>query len=153
MKFTLEALLELIEKNFGGSQQDAPVVELTKSLDQEKRQALFVVLAPDQVDLHGDVYSAEEVEKACNNFNTHCNTANLFHQVQTEEASILQSFVSPVDFVLDSGVTVTKGSWLQWWHFPETEVGEGLWQAVKAGDINGVSINAMANTEDLTDGA
>lgn len=146
----VEALSELIEKHFGGTKVPLETVEMTKSLDKEKRQALFVVLAPDEVDLHGDVYTAEEVEKACNNFNTHCNTANLFHLVETEEANILQSFISPVSFDLDSGTKVTKGTWLQWWYFPETEQGEEIWKAVKSGDINGVSINAMANTEDLT---
>ena len=150
MKFTIEALLELIEKNFGPSKEVPEVVEVTKALDTEKRMALFVVLEPDAVDLHGDTYTAEEVEKACNNFNTHCGTANLFHQVVTEEANIVQSYISPSTFQLDNGTEVKKGTWLQWWHFPETETGELIWKGVKSGDINGVSIGAMATVEDLT---
>lgn len=157
MKF-VDALAELIEKHFGGSssETEAPVVEVTKSVDQEKRMALFVVLAPQEGDetddLHGDTYTEEEIEKACNNFNTHSGVANLFHLVETEEASIVQSFISPASFTLDSGVEVQKGTWLQWWSFPETELGEELWSAVKSGEINGVSINAMATTETLTEG-
>lgn len=155
MKFA-DALLELIEKHFGGSQElpEEPVVEVTKALDVEKRMALFVVLEPQEgdstTDLHGDTYTADEIEKACNNFNTHCRTANIFHQVQTQDVDIVQSFIAPSSFTLDNGVQVIKGSWLQWFYFPETEVGEALWQGVKSGDINGVSINAMATTEDLT---
>jgi hypothetical protein len=149
MKF-VDALAELIEKHFGGTQVPATLtLEVTKSLDEEDRKALFVVLAPDVVDLHGDTYTAEEVEKACDNYNSHCNVAYLFHQVETEEASAVQSFISPADFKLDNGVEITKGTWLQWWKFPETEVGEALWQGVKSGDINGVSIGAMANVEEL----
>lgn len=149
MKF-VDALAELIEKHFGGTQVPATLtLEVTKSLDEEDRKALFVVLAPDVVDLHGDTYTAEEVEKACDNYNSHCNVAYLFHQVETEEASAVQSFISPADFTLDNGVQITKGTWLQWWKFPETEVGEALWQGVKSGDINGVSIGAMANVEEL----
>ena len=146
-----DALAELIEKYFGASRQDGPdVVEVTKALDDEKRMALFVVLEPDVVDLHGDTYTEVEVEKACNNFNTHCGTANLFHQVETQEATIVQSFIAPAKFTLDNGIEVQKGTWLQWWYFPETDVGEVIWKSVKSGDINGVSIGAMATVEDLT---
>lgn len=152
MSTLIEGLAALIEKHFGGSQAASavPVVEVTKSLNEEKRMALFVVLEPDTVDLHGDTYTDVEVEKACNNFNTHCNTANLFHQVETEEATIVQSFTSLSTFTLDNGIEVKKGTWLQWWHFPETEVGNTLWDGVLVGDINGVSIGAMATVEDLT---
>jgi hypothetical protein len=151
MSTLIEGIAALIEKHFGGTQVPVTVtLEVTKSLDEEDRKALFVVLAPDVVDLHGDTYTSVEVEKACDNFNTHCNTANIFHQVVTEEASVVQSFISPADFTLDNGVKITKGTWLQWWHFPETETGEALWQGVKSGEINGVSIGAMATVEELT---
>lgn len=155
MSSFIESLSALIEKHFGGSQAvSEPQVEVTKSLDEEKRMALFVVLEPqegDQTeDLHGDTYTVEEIEKACHDFNRHCNTANIFHQVETQDAEIVQSFISPADFTLDNGIEVKKGTWLQWFYFPETEVGDSLWQAVKTGDINGVSINAMATVEDLT---
>lgn len=149
MKF-VDALAELIEKHFGGTKVPATLtLEVTKSLDEEDRKALFVVLEPDVVDLHGDTYTAVEVEKACENYNEHCRVANLFHQVETSEATVVQSFISPADFTLDNGVEVTKGTWLQWWKFPETETGEALWQGVKSGDINGVSIGAMATAEEL----
>jgi hypothetical protein len=149
MKF-VDALAELIEKHFGGTKVPATLtLEVTKSLDEEDRKALFVVLEPDVVDLHGDTYTAVEVEKACDNYNEHCRVANLFHKVETEEATVVQSFISPADFTLDNGVEVQKGTWLQWWKFPETETGEVLWQGVKSGDINGVSIGAMATAEEL----
>lgn len=150
MKFA-EALATLIEKYFGESQgsQEAQV-EVTKSLDDEKRMALFVVLEPDVIDLHGDTYSAEEVEKACHNFNTHCQAANIFHQIETQKAEIVQSYTAPTSFTLDNGVEVKKGTWLQWWHFPEgDETSDALWEGVKSGEINGVSIGAMATVEEL----
>ena len=145
------ALGELIEKFFGGSEQASDAVEVTKALDDEQRMALFVVLEPEAVDLHGDTYTAEEVEKACNNFNVFCNKANLFHAVETEHAKIVQSYISPADFVTDSGTEIKKGTWLQWWHFPETEQGELIWKGVKSGEINGVSIGAKAYVEILND--
>jgi hypothetical protein len=144
-------LYELLEKFFGGSKAEVePVVEVTKALDEEQRRALFVVLEPDVFDLHGDTYSAEDVEKACISFNTHCMKANLFHQVETEKAKIEQSFISPADFNLDDGRTIKKGTWLQWWHFPEgDEVSEELWQGVKEEEIVGVSVGCRATVEDL----
>ena len=152
----IEGITALIEKHFGSpaKAEVVPQVEVTKALDTEKRMALFVVLEPQEEgtteDLHGDTYTVEEIEKACNNFNTHCNTANIFHQVETEEAQIVQSFITPASFELDDVRVIKKGAWLQWFYFPETETGDALWEGVKSGDINGVSINALANVEDLT---
>lgn len=148
----IESLSALIEKHFCGSAKEATSVEVTKALDEEQRRALFVVLEPEVVDAHGDIYSAEEIEKACISFNTHCMKANLFHQVETEKVRIEQSFIAPSTFELEDGRTITKGTWLQWHHFPVgDEESEMLWKAVKAGDINGVSIGCRAMCEDLTD--
>lgn len=149
---TLESLVAVLTKAFGAPAEEAPSVEVTKSVDKEKRMALFVVLEPQEgdttTDVHGDTYTEEEVEKACNNFNTHCNTANIFHQVETKEADIVQSFITPASFTTDDGREIKKGSWLQWWHFPEgSATSDALWQGVQDGTITGVSIGARANTE------
>jgi len=143
-------LYELLEKFFGGSNFEEPIIEVTKAIDLEQRRALFVVLEPETVDLHGDIYSAEEVEKACINFNTHCNKANLFHQVEIETAKIEQSFISPSDFQLDDGRMIKKGTWLQWFYFPEgNKDSDKLWKQVKSGDICGVIIGCRASVEEL----
>lgn len=126
----------------------SPKVEVTKSVDTEQRRALFVAMEPDVEDAHGDITSVEEVEKACNNFNQHCNVANLFHLVETEDAIIQQSFIAPVDMQIDDRF-ISKGTWLQWWHFPETDTGDVLWDMVKSGEINGISIGALATVEDI----
>lgn len=124
--------------------------DVVKAVDKEQRMAMFVVLEPDVVDAHGDTYNAEEVEKACNSYNQHSMKANLFHKVETEKAKVLQSYISPSTFNVDDGRTVTKGTWLQMWHFPENdEESETIWKMVKSGEINGVSIGARASTEDL----
>ena len=39
------------------------VVKIEKAANEMERKALFVVLAPDEVDAHGDTYSAKEIEK------------------------------------------------------------------------------------------
>lgn len=157
----IEAFSDFIEKWFGDKSVDQKMeeegakslefsVEIKKAVDEEQRTAMFVVLAPDEVDLHGDVYSAEEVEKACHSFSLHCNKANLFHRVETEHANIVQNFITPSDFTLDDGRMIKKGSWLQVWYFPQTEMGEEIWKAVKDGTVDGVSIGATARVEELT---
>lgn len=126
-----------------------PKVEITKSLDQEQRRALFIVMEPEVFDAHGDITSAEEIEKACNNFNEHCMTANLFHLVETEAVKIQQSFIALSDMQTEGGRTITKGTWLMWMGFPETEEAENLWTMVKSNDINGVSIGAKGFREPI----
>ena len=124
------------------------VVKIDKATNEMERKALFVVLAPDEVDAHGDTYSVKEIEKAMQSFNKHCMKANLFHLVETQEAEIIQSYTTPVDMYIGDKL-VTKGSWVQEFYFPETEVGEMLWKAVLSGEINSVSIGCFADVEEI----
>ena len=153
-KSTLDNFLEgfktLLEKAFGEVEDDELVVEVTKSVDLEQRRAMFVALAPNEVDAHGDVNTEAAVEKACISFNTMCNKANLFHRVMTQDAIIEQSYITPAAFTTDSGIEVKKGSWVQWWHFPEDNPNsELLWKMVKEGEIQGISVGATAIYEDI----
>lgn len=126
-----------------------------KALDVERRKALFVVLSPQEGDetddLHGSTYSADEIELARDSFNKHCRKANLFHCVElsSEDAVIDQCYINPAEFSMDDGRVIKAGAWLQVWYFPEGEVGDALWNSVKSGEINGVSIYARAKIEKL----
>lgn len=141
-----QLLSEFVEKYFGGSEQEVPIeYELTKSLDEEEKMALFVVLEPDATDLHGDTYTEKEVEKACISYNQHCRKANLYHRVETEDFAIVQSFVTPVGFTDDQGRDIKKGTWLAWTKFESDE----LWQEVKKGNFQGLSVGCRATVEDL----
>ena len=124
------------------------VVKIDKATNEIERKALFVVLAPDEVDAHGDTYSAKEIEKAVQSFNKHCMKANLFHMVETQEAEIVQSYTTPVDMYIGEKF-IKKGTWLQEFYFPETEVGEQLWQAVLNEEITGVSVGCTASVEEI----
>jgi hypothetical protein len=152
----LKAFTELLDKAIGDPNKEvealAVVPEITKAVEVEQRKALFIVLEPcglDNPDLHGDIYTAEEVEKAADNFNRFCGKASIQHLVQTEKAEILESYITPVSFVLDTGKVIQKGTWLQNWYFPETEDGEMLWKDVKESKFTGLSIGAKATTEEL----
>lgn len=138
-KAITEALAPLFKKE---------VARIEKSTNEMERKALFVVLSPDEVDAHGDTYSAKEIEKGMQNFNKHCMKANLFHMVETQEAEIVQSYTTPVDMYIGDKF-IKKGTWLQEFYFPETEVGESLWQAVLNEEITGVSVGCVASVEEL----
>lgn len=121
-------------------------IQVAKSVNEELKQATFLVLAPDEVDLHGDTYDADEVRKACHNFNQHSMTANLLHLVDTDTFSIVESYVSPVNMVLNDKV-IKAGSWLCTLQVHSDEV----WSDIKSGNLTGVSISGIAKTEYLED--
>ena len=116
-----------------------------KALDKELRQATFVVLEPDTVDLHGDTYSAEEVQKAAHNFQTYCQKAFVDHEQETDGAKIVENYVAPADMKIGDKM-VKKGTWIQVW-----QLNKSLWKQVKKGKYNGVSIGAYAKKEPLND--
>lgn len=155
-KKLLQAIATLLNKCFGEPEEgprhqegDIDVnITVSKAVDEELKQATFLVLSPDEVDLHGDIYDADEIRKACHNFQTHCRKANLFHMVETDGAEIIESYIAPTDFYLDDKF-IKKGSWLQVWQFHDDD----LWTLTKSGDINGVSIGCSASYEVLDDEA
>lgn len=119
-------------------------VQITKSTNQELMQATFVVMVPDEVDLHGDITSEEEVRKACHNYNVNCRQANLFHIAKTNSFDIVESYLAPVDMMLDDKF-IKKGTWVATvqCHDPK------LWELIKSGEICSVSIGAMAKVEQI----
>ena len=125
-----------------------PAVRIDKATNEIERKALFVAMSPDETDAHGAETSLKEVEKAMRSFNTHCMKANLFHRVDTKDAEVVQSYTTPVDMYIGDNL-VTKGSWVQEFYFPKTEVGEMLWKAVLSGEINSVSIGCFADVEEI----
>lgn len=116
-----------------------------KSVNTELKQVLFIAMSPDEVDAHGDITSEDEVRKACQNYNLHCRKANLFHIIQeTDTFDIVESYIAPSDIQIGE-YEVKKGTWLVNLQVYDDE----LWELVKSGEVNGVSINAWAKTEQI----
>ena len=115
-----------------------------KKVDSEQRKILGVVLEPDSFDLHNDIYSAEEVRKACENYNTNCLRGNVEHLVNTDKLAVVKSFILEVDATIGEQ-PVKAGSWLM-----EMKVNDDtLWDMVKSGDFTGFSIGGKAAIEDI----
>jgi L-arabinose isomerase len=118
--------------------------KVEKSTNEELKQVTYIAMLPDEVDLHGDFTSADEVRKACENFNKSAQRANLFHMVMTDTFEVIESYLSPTDFVLDDKF-VKKGTWLMTLQVKD----DTLWNMIKSGDVNGISIGAMVIVENL----
>lgn len=118
-------------------------IPIAKAQNEELRQGLYVVLEPDVVDAHGDTISADEIRKSCHNFNKSLAKANLFHLVNTDSFSVVESFVAPVAMELN-GQILKAGTWLV-----NLQFSEALWEDVKADKFSGVSIGAMGIKEDI----
>lgn len=126
------------------SKSAVSTVQVVKSVNEELKQATFIVMIPDEVDLHGDITSEDEVRKACHNFNKFCGNANLFHVAQTEKFEFAESYIAPTDFVLGDKF-VKKGTWLTTLQILD----DTLWELVKSGEVNGVSIGAIASVTNI----
>lgn len=117
---------------------------IVKSVDDQLKQATFLAMSPDEPDLHGDITSEEEVRKAKENFNAYCTTCSLMHLVETNGFSVIESYITPADMILNDEF-IKKGAWLMKLQFHNDE----LWQGVLDGNFNGISIGAVANVEYL----
>ena len=121
-----------------GDESETPII---KALNKELRQATYIVLEPDTVDLHGDTYEAKEVQKAAHNFQIYCRKAFKNHEKEIDGAKIVENYIAPSDMQVGEKM-VKKGTWLQVWQFDKP-----TWKQVKKGKYNGVSIGAYAKAE------
>ena len=112
---------------------------VAKSTNEELMQVTYVAMLPDEVDLQGDYTSADEVRKAMESFNRSPKRANLFHRMMTDTFEVIESYLAPTTFEL-GGIEVQKGTWLMTLQVNDDEV----WDLIKSGDLNGISIGCMA---------
>ena len=128
------------------TQKEQQTVPVVKSVNEELRQATYVVLVPDEVDLHGDIVSEDEVRKAMQNFNKFCMKANLFHMAQTDTFEFVESYCAPVYFQMYFQF-IKKGTWLATMQVTDTPQRDKLWELIKSGEKRGISIGAVVIKE------
>lgn len=116
---------------------------IAKSLNEELQQVTYVAMKPG-VDLHGDMVDLETVRLAKESFNKSAQRANLFHLTMTDAFEVIESYLIPCDVTLNEHF-VEKGSWLMTLQIHDPDV----WEMIKSEDINGISIGAMAEVEEL----
>lgn len=117
---------------------------IIKSLDDKLQQVTYVVLQPG-VDLHGDLIEVDEIRKAKESFNKSTTVKpNLFHLTNTNSFEVIESYQIPCDVEL-SGHSVIKGSWLMTLQIHS----EDVWELIESEEINGISIGALAEVEEI----
>lgn len=125
---------------------------INKSLDNERRLATFVVLEPqdisDVTDLHLDYYDEDTILDACIQFNKSLNNrkGSLYHMVETQGYSFIESYILPADIELN-GQVIKKGSWLQTIYAEA----DWIWEGIKNGTFNGLSVECTGTVEDIDD--
>lgn len=128
-------------------------IPIAKSTNEEKRLATFLVLEPQDEDgttndLHSDWYDSETVEKSCYNFNKYCMKANLLHLMPTSAFEFVESYIQKTDMILGDKF-IKKGSWLATIYVDESPLGQKIWDGIKSGHYNGLSIQAMGSVQQL----
>lgn len=116
---------------------------VVKSVDKSLMQVTYVSMNVG-TDLTGDYTSEDEVRKAKESFNKSLQNCYLFHSVPTTTFSVIESYLAPTDLVLNEHF-IQKGTWLMTLQIHD----EDLWEQIVDGRINGISIGAKANVEDI----
>jgi len=115
------------------------------SIEPDRQIVYGVVMEPDEVDTHGDITNAEEIEKAAHYFMQESQVMGDSH-IKVAEASPVESYIAPVAFTL-GGQEVKKGSWIIGTKIHD----QALWEEIKKGDYTGYSIGAYVHKRPVED--
>lgn len=132
----------------GGDPNLEKVVKIRKT-DPVKKLVYGIVYAPDEVDAQGDTMEATEIEKAAHSFLQKGRTTRVDkdHDEQPDEGYVVESYLigkSDSRFPDDP-----EGSWAVVIKVTDDDT----WSQIQDGDIQGISMQATANVEQLSKSA
>lgn len=108
--------------------------------DSDRQIVTAPVLIPDEPDKAGDVVSAENIEKVGTDFMENYRNVDIMHTLENVGVPV-ESWITRTDLTFEeAGREVPEGSWMMSVKVNDEEV----WQAVKAGELNGFSIFGRA---------
>jgi len=112
---------------------EVPIVKA----DEEKHLVYGAVLIPDTRDSQGDIITAEEIEKTAHAYLIQSRTIDNRHAeaLPLEKARPVESYILPQNTTLGKK-ELPAGTWIMTVHIPD----DGLWEAVKSGELNAFSI-------------
>jgi hypothetical protein len=115
-------------------------------MDTEERTMTSIVLEPDEIDAQGDMIDPDEIKKTQRaymlKFPQGQAKIGYMHKDFSRSFDLLESYLAPVDFTLETprGVEkVKKGSWICTVRVNDDQV----WDQVKKGEITGFSIGGV----------
>jgi hypothetical protein len=112
-----------------------------ENAEPEKRLIFSTVYAPNRPDADGEFMVADEIEAMAHRFakkgDMHC--VDVFHDNKNTSCAVVESFIArkgDPDFI--------EGAWVVGIHIPDDD----LWDMVKKGEINGLSMEALVVREE-----
>ena len=121
---------------------ESTLTPVIKSMVEEEKIAIEVIYEPWVEDAHGEWMSEDTVRKACENFNENLANGivkpNKYHLVETEEFSILKTWIQEVDCFIGDQL-VKEGTWVGKFKYES----DSLWEMKKSRKLSGVSIGAL----------
>lgn len=122
-------------------------VSATKCVEVgDKRLFTSVVLRPNVMDAHKDIYDDETVSQACHDYTAYCMNQNLQHVFDVEKAdvSVVESYIAPCDMELDNG-SVLQGDWVM----TVKVENDDIWEMCKNGTFKAFSIGCTTHVVKL----
>lgn len=120
-------------------------VRLITKADDPKKLVYGVVYEPDVEDTHGDIMTADEIEKAVHGFMSNLAIAkgavmDTQHDFDPGVGDVVECYVAPVDFEMGEE-TIKKGSWVL-----VTKANDDIWNKIQDGEVTGYSMAGTAET-------
>lgn len=144
----IEGLTVLLEKCVGSSEPNTELlgVDLAKSIDEDERLFTAVVLRPEVVDAHGDIYSVDAVKEACHDYTAYCMNQNLQHllDVEKQDVVVVESYIQKSNGTLGDGEVFEHD-----WVMTVKVENDDIWKACKDGSFTGFSVGCSSWAEEL----
>jgi hypothetical protein len=115
-------------------------VKIITKADDEQQLVYGVVYEPEVEDAHGDLMTADEIEKAAHKFLKDFRNIDTQHDFESGAGELVESYIAPVDMDFD-GEIITKGSWVI-----VTKATDEIWESIKKGEFTGYSMAGTAET-------
>lgn len=137
----------IIWKSIGNGENSGTAIDHTFKIlkvDNEKRMVFGLVYSPDEVDTFGDTASAEVIEEAAHRFMLEKKQDNVdkMHNENPEHGIVVETYIVLAE---NSMFPDDEGAWAVGIKIQN----EKTWEAIKRGDIGGLSMGAKALVEDI----
>lgn len=118
-----------------------PIFSISKKEDEHI--VCGIVYEPNTVDSEGDKAAAAEIKKAAYQFMEEVQRFKVNHQGEEVKVKVLESYIAPVDFTIESQ-QIKKGSWL----LTTRILDEHIWEQIKNRELTGYSMAGWARTKE-----
>lgn len=119
--------------------------------EEEKQLVTGVVYEPDVEDSHGDIMTAEEIEKAAYTFMENYQHIDKQHDEIAGKGTVVENWIAKSDMTVGEQ-EVKAGTWLMTVRIDDAET----WEEIKKGEVTGFSMGGfgerveIAKTDDFT---